>query len=42
MELMLGLPPMNQMDAMAPPMEACFTDKPDLTPYKVAGQRDAR
>jgi hypothetical protein len=33
MELMLGLPPMNQMDAMAPVMRACFTDKPDLKPY---------
>lgn len=32
-ELMLGLPPMNQMDALAPPMTDCFTDKPDLTPY---------
>ena len=26
MELMLGLPPMNQMDATATPMTACFTD----------------
>lgn len=34
MELMLDLPPMNRFDAMAFPMEACFTDKPDLTPYK--------
>jgi YVTN family beta-propeller protein len=33
MELILGLPPMNQLDAMAPVMDACFTDKPDLTPY---------
>ena len=33
MELMLGLPPMNQMDATATPMSACFTDTPDLTPF---------
>jgi len=33
MELILGIPPMNQMDAMAPVMRECFTDKPDLTPY---------
>jgi YVTN family beta-propeller protein len=34
MELMLGLPPMNQMDATATPMTACFTDRPDLTAFK--------
>ena len=33
MELMLGLPPMNQMDATATPMTACFTDTPDFTPF---------
>jgi YVTN family beta-propeller protein len=33
MERILGLPPMNQMDALAPLMDDCFTDKPDLTPY---------
>jgi hypothetical protein len=33
MELMLGLPPMNQMDATATPMSACFSDAPDLTPF---------
>jgi hypothetical protein len=33
MELMLGLPPMNQMDATATPMTACFTDTPDSTPF---------
>ena len=32
-ELILGLPPMNQMDAMAAPLFDCFTDKPDLTPF---------
>jgi YVTN family beta-propeller protein len=33
MELMLGLPPMNQMDATATPMFDCFTDAPDFTPF---------
>ncbi len=33
MELILGLPPMNQFDAGATPMFACFTDKPDFTPF---------
>ncbi|HEX5472997.1 MAG TPA: bifunctional YncE family protein/alkaline phosphatase family protein [Lacipirellulaceae bacterium] len=32
-ELMLGLPPMNQIDASATPMNSCFTDRPDFTPY---------
>ena len=32
-ELMLGLPPMNQMDATATPMFDCFTNTPDFTPY---------
>jgi YVTN family beta-propeller protein len=32
-ELMLGLPPMNQMDATATPMTECFADQPDFTPY---------
>ena len=33
MELMLGLPPMNQMDATATPMFDCFTNKPDYAAY---------
>ncbi len=33
MELMLGLPPMNQMDATATPMFDCFTGRPDFTPF---------
>ena len=33
MELMLGLPPMNQFDASATPMASCFTERIDLTPY---------
>jgi hypothetical protein len=32
-ELILGLPPMNQMDATATPMFDCFTGTPDLTPF---------
>jgi len=32
-ELMLGLPPMNQLDATATPMTDCFVDTPDLRPY---------
>jgi YVTN family beta-propeller protein len=32
-ELILGLPPMNQIDATATAMGDCFTDLPDLTPY---------
>jgi YVTN family beta-propeller protein len=32
-ELVLGLPPMNQLDAAAVPMMGCFTDEADLTPY---------
>ncbi|MBN2456511.1 MAG: bifunctional YncE family protein/alkaline phosphatase family protein, partial [Sedimentisphaerales bacterium] len=33
MELILGLPPMNQLDATATPMFDCFTEKPNLTPF---------
>jgi hypothetical protein len=29
-----GIPPMNQMVALAPPMTPCFTPKPDFTPYR--------
>ena len=34
MELMLGLPPMNQMDATATPMFDCFTNTPDFTAFE--------
>ena len=34
MELMLGLPPMNQFDATATPMFDCFTATPDFTAYE--------
>ena len=33
MELILGLPPMNQMDATATPMFDCFAATPDFTPF---------
>jgi hypothetical protein len=33
-ELMLRLPPMNQMDASATPMTDCFTSAPDFTPFR--------
>jgi hypothetical protein len=33
-ELMLGLPPMNQLDATATPMFDCFTNTPDFTAYE--------
>ena len=33
MELILGLPPMNQMDTTATPMFDCFTGTPDFTAY---------
>jgi hypothetical protein len=32
-ELMLALPPMNQLDATATPMFDCFTDRPDFGPF---------
>jgi YVTN family beta-propeller protein len=32
-ELMLGLPPMNQLDLSATAMRNCFQATPDLTPY---------
>ena len=33
MELILGLPPMNQMDATATPMFDCFTNQPDFAAF---------
>ncbi len=33
MELMLGLPPMNQFDMAANPMSGCFMEEPNLKPY---------
>ena len=38
-ELILGLPPMTQLDLGATPMRGCFTDKPDLTPYTAVKNR---
>ena len=33
-EQILGMPPMNIQDAIANPMTECFTQTPDLTPFK--------
>jgi hypothetical protein len=33
MELILGLPHMNQLDLIAEPMTDCFQDKPDPRPF---------
>ena len=38
-ELILGLPPMNQMDASATPMFDCFTDLTDFTPFESVPNR---
>ena len=38
-ELILGLPPMTQLDLSATPMRGCFQDKADLTPYTVVPNR---
>jgi hypothetical protein len=38
-ELMLGLPPMNLLDATATPMTDCFNDRPDLTPFASVSNR---
>jgi YVTN family beta-propeller protein len=38
-ELILGLPPMNQLDLSATPMRSCFQDKADLTPYRCLPNR---
>ena len=35
----LGVPPMNQMDARAPLMEACFVDKPNIRPFTAVPNR---
>src|SRR5262249_308510 len=32
-ELLLGLPPMNQLDLSATPMRYCFQNTPELSPY---------
>jgi hypothetical protein len=38
-ELILGLPPMNQMDAIASTMTDCFNDLPDLTAFSSVTNR---
>jgi hypothetical protein len=39
MELMLGLPPMNQMDATSTPLFDCFTNTPDFTAFDAVPHR---
>jgi YVTN family beta-propeller protein len=39
MEQIMGLPPMNQQDAMAPLMFECFSSAPDFTPYTALSNR---
>ena len=39
MELLLGLPPMTQYDAAAPPMYAAFRTTPVLTPYNAVAPK---
>jgi YVTN family beta-propeller protein len=41
MEQMLGIPPMNQMDALAPLMTECFTTTPNFRPYTCLPNRIA-
>ena len=38
-ELMRGLDPMTRFDALTPPLSACFTDRPDFTPYTAVPNR---
>jgi hypothetical protein len=38
-ELILGLPPMNLLDATATPLFDCFTDTPDFTPFLAVPNR---
>jgi hypothetical protein len=38
-ELMLGLPPMNQMDLSATPMRNCFQEEANLSPYASVANR---
>ena len=38
-EMILGLPPMNQFDLTATPMYGCFTDRPNLAAYSAIPNR---
>lgn len=38
-ELILGLPPMTQLDLGATPLRGCFMETPDLTPYAAVQNR---
>jgi len=38
-ERILGLPTLTQFDAIAPVMDACFTNRPDFRPYRALANR---
>ncbi len=38
-ELILGLPPMTQLDLSATPLRSCFVEKADLTSYEAASNK---
>jgi hypothetical protein len=38
-EVILGLPPMNQLDASAIPWSECFSDQPDFAPFTRVANR---
>jgi len=40
-EQILGIPPMNQIDASASPMRDCFSRKPDFSPYTAVSNQIA-
>jgi DNA-binding beta-propeller fold protein YncE len=39
MQFILGVPPMNQMDARSPLMSACFTERANYAPFKALANR---
>lgn len=41
MELMLGLEPMHELDAVATPMFDCFTEVPDFSPWQAVANQQA-
>ena len=41
MELMLGIKPMHELDAVATPMFDCFTDVPDFSPWQAVPNQQA-
>jgi len=41
-DLILGIPPLNQYDAAATDLREMFGDEPDFTPFAVAPSRSRR